>query len=460
MPNISVYGNPPNEISRFVLTRLQFYCIPSFDLPVRFVPPFMEFPHATKLIDFLRTVFFAVLVAVGIPGQNVAEAQSGATLYRNESTTITSPAEIQYGSLSGGNTSGSYYVAQNTAPAPILPTQPVTPPVVSAVPTAPATPTLLPPFDPYAVPNTPALFSGNPLSTAGTGSILGNSSYTGNSGVYSGNFDRFVPETYAAMRKFREATRFDYVHLPGGKGTDSFGFNEADLRMQLAIPCRFIPNNGQGQTGPGYFLIAPGANLVWWDGPAGPPDMSPNGFGAFLDLGMQPQITENFGLSTWFRLGVFSDFEHVSSDALRYQGRIEGNFNLSPELQLTAGLMYMDRARIRMIPTGGIIWTPRDDLIVRLVFPNPKVSKLLWKDNTEWWGYVQADYGGGSWNINGLGKTDYNDIKIGAGIEFETYTRIGGYFEFGGSFARELYTNGQRWASPPNVLYLKTGFIF
>ncbi|MDR0869808.1 MAG: hypothetical protein LBN39_03365, partial [Planctomycetaceae bacterium] len=314
------------------------------------------------------------------------------------------------------------------------------------------------PFDPYA--ETGGITAGLNNSSTINNNVLGSSGYAGNSGIYSGNFDRFVPETYAAMRKFREATRCDYTFLPGGKEGNSFGMSEIDLRMQLAIPCRYIPNNAPGQSGPGYFLVAPGANLVWWDGPVGPPNMSPNGFGAFLDLGMQPQITENFGLNAWFRFGVFSDFKHVASEALRYQGRVEGNFTVSPEMKLTAGLIYMDRARIRLMPTGGVIWTPRDDLIVRLVFPNPKISKRLWKSSSEWWGYVQADYGGGCWSIDGLGKTDYNDIKIGTGVEFETYTRVGGYFEFGGSFGRELYTAGHKWASPPSVLYLKTGFIF
>ena len=71
------------------------------------------------------------------------------------------------------------------------------------------------------------------------------------------------------------------------------------------------------------------------------------------------------------------------------------------------------------------------------------------------------DYAGGSWDISGhSGLTDYNDIRLGLGIEFAMPNRIGGYFEFGGSFDRELYFERQRQINPPTVLYLKTGFIF
>ncbi len=189
--------------------------------------------------------------------------------------------------------------------------------------------------------------------------------------------------------------------------------------------------------------------------------MSANGFKAYIDVGVQPQFTETIGLNAWFRFGVFSDFEDVSSEALRSQGRIEGVFTLSPEVQLFAGIIYMDRERVKIMPTGGIVWTPRDHLVVKLIFPNPKISKRLWTGSrADWWGYINADYGGDSWGIKGLGKTDYNDIRVGLGLEFETISRVGGYVEFGGSFGRELYSNHHKWASPSDVLYLKTGFIF
>ena len=370
------------------------------------------------------------------------------------------PAVISYGSLAPAESSSilsansAYYlpinVAQNSpAPIALSPTTPsaISPPASSAA--------MLPPFDPYSVSTSqPSWFSSVVPVGSGT-SELGQNTY---SNVYSGNFDRFVPETYEAMRRFRDATSFEYTHLPRtGNKERAFGMDEIDLRMQLAFPCRFIPNNGHT----GFFYVAPAGSLVWWNGPT-EPEMSPNGFGAFLDLGVQPKFNDVFSLIAWGRVGVFSVFEKVTSDAWRYQGRIEGVGTLSQQMQFHAGVIYYGRARVKMLPTVGIVWTPDENWVLRLVFPNPKVSRRLWMGTqADWWGYIHMDYAGGSWDIKPMGGlTDYNDIRLGAGIEFATPSRIGGYFEFGGSFDRELYSAGHRLSSPPSALYLKTGVIF
>ena len=190
------------------------------------------------------------------------------------------------------------------------------------------------------------------------------------------------------------------------------------------------------------------------------PGMSPNGFGAFLDFGVQPKFNDTFGLIAWGRVGVFSDFKNITSDAFRYQGRLSAVYNTSSQMQFQAGVIYYGRTRVKMLPTLGVVWTPNDDWIVKLVFPDPKISCRLWKGpQTDWWGYVHMEYAGGCWDIKNYGMTDYNDVRLGMGVEFAAPNRFGGYFEFGGSFARELY-HGSHSTSLPSVLYLKTGFIF
>lgn len=356
-----------------------------------------------------------------------------------------------------GHPSTATLLAQNPTPVPVSTSNSTILPGAGS--TTGTSSFFLQPMDPYGTPNQSSLFSGNGVAVGSSAPNTGSNSVS----VYSGNFERFVPETYEAMRRFREATSVEFTFLPRGKKTknDSFGMDELDLRMMLAVPCRFIPNNGTGQSGSGYFYIAPGANLVWWSGPKGPPHMSPNGFGAYVDVGMQPQFNDVFAVDAWFRFGVYSDFKKVKSDAIRFQGKAAGIFTVSPDIKIVAGVMYLHRERIKILPTGGVIWTPRDDWILRLTFPNPKISKRLWTgDRAEWWGYVNADYGGDSWYVQDLGKTDYNDIRVGIGIEFETHSRVNGYFELGGSFNRELYSRNRKWASPSDVIYFKTGIMF
>jgi hypothetical protein len=365
------------------------------------------------------------------------------------------PAALSYGSLAPAeNTtilsanSGTFspaYVAQNTTPAPISPTPNPTP-VLPSPPTA----SVLPPFDPYAVSTQPSWFS----SVIPVGSTSGQSQPMF-SDIYSGNFDRFVPETYEAVKRFRDATSFEYTHLPRGSKAKGFGMDEIDMRLQLAFPCRFIPNNGQ----PGYFYVAPSGRLVWWNGPTSP-DMPPNGFGTFLDFSVQPKFNDSFSLIAWGRFGISSDFNNMSSDAFRYQAHLEGIGRISPNMHLHAGVIYYGRARVKMLPTMGVVWKPDENWVFRLVFPNPKISRRLWMGpQADWWGYVRMDYSGGSWDIENYGLTDYNDIRLGTGIDFDSPGVMGGYFEFGGSFARELYYGGHS-TSLPAALYLKMGIIF
>ena len=369
------------------------------------------------------------------------------------------PAAISYGSLAPAENSSilttnsslyaPIYVAQNATPAPITP-----PEATSVLPSV--TPTVtLPPFDPYAVSSQPSWF-GSTIVPVGTNT--GGWGQPASNNVYSGNFDMFVPETYEAVRRFRDLTSFEYTHLPRTKNKDNgFGMDEIDLRMQLAFPCRFIPNNGKT----GFFYVAPSGRLVWWNGPNAP-DMSPNGFGAMFDFSVQPKFNDTFSLIAWGRVGLFSDFEKVTSNAWRYQGRLEGIGQLSPQMEVHAGVIYYDRVRVKMLPTLGVVWTPDDNWVLRMVFPNPKISRLLWTGpRADWWGYLHMDYAGGSWEITPLGgMTDYNDIRLGAGIEFASPSRVGGYLEFGGSLDRELYSRNDGRTGLPSVLYLKTGFIF
>ena len=374
-------------------------------------------------------------------------------------TVAQTPATIFYGSLAPAESStlsantpqhAPIFLAQNTTPAPIAPITPSQPPAFS--PSTPAA--VLPPFDPYSTQSRPPGFGSIfPIGTSPS-PPQGPSPYAN---IYSGNFDRFVPETYAAMRRFREATSFEYTHLPRGKKDNGFGIDEIDLRMQLAFPCQFIPDVG----GTGFFYVAPGGSLVWWNGPK-TAKMPPNAFGAFLDFGVQPRFNEFFRLNAWGRFGVFSDFKKVTSNALRYQGRLQGIISGSPQLDYHLGVIYYGRARVKLLPTAGVVWAPDENWVLRLVFPNPKVTRRLWQGaQTDWWGYVHMDYAGSSWDVTEYGGlTDYNDIRLGTGVEFVAPNRLGGYFEFGGSFNRELYTGGERLTRLPSVLYLKTGFIF
>ncbi len=444
--------------------------------------PFFVEKRLFRLFVGMVALLHALIVS------NIGFAQTGAQVYPGTSTGSSS-----YGSVSGVGTTGldfngSYapgttLVAQNTpaAPASLYPGAPVPvtqTPIGSGTyapaplyPTTPSTSTPIftqpQPIDPYAVAPSKSVFPWTGATSPGT--VVGSApSPTGAApSANSGKMDQFFPETYQAMRRFREATSINATYIPAGSNSSgkSLGMVELDLRMQFGIPCKFIPNNGPGSNGPGFFYIAPGGSLDFWSNQSWAMN---NCFSASLDFGMTPQFNEKMALDAWFRLGVFSDFNKITSKSLRYQGRLAGIYTLSNQFKIVAGVIYIDRERYKLLPTGGVIWTPRDDIVLRLTFPNPKASMRLWNSGkAEWWGYIQGDYGGGCWTMDG-DRTDYNDIRVGVGLEFETLSKVGGYFEVGGAFGRELYSKSNDYDGSPfpgsyklnDMVYLKMGFVF
>lgn len=239
-------------------------------------------------------------------------------------------------------------------------------------------------------------------------------------------------------QRLLQQIRFEYTWLDGGN-SDGFGVTDVDLNATFAVP--FLYN-------PAPLLITPGFTFHFWDGPdttavAGMPDLPPRVYDAYLDFAWQPQLTSWFAADLAIRTGVYSDFEYFSSDSLRFIGRGLGVFILSPRFQIAAGVVYLDRNNVKLLPAGGIIWTPDEDTRFDIVFPNPRLSQRLTTiGNTEWWGYVAGEYGGGAWTIERLGdiqdRVDYNDLRVSLGLEWISIRGNRSWFEVGYVFDREV----------------------
>lgn len=299
-----------------------------------------------------------------------------------------------------------------------------------------------PNWDPYARPG-------------GGGSLF-------NSQASSEFFDKVPEHSKFVAKRFIEKVSLDYTFIPGGNDDKSFGINELAYQTEFFFPTCFLPDKAP-------IYIVPGINLYWWDGPRGLPysrhDMAASGYGAYLESGSAFSVTENFAVELWARLGVYSDFNKVTSDSVRFSGQGSVVVGLTKEIQGVFGIVYLNRERIKMLPRIGVIWKPNNEVVWQLVFPNPKLSRYITKiNNMDWWFYLSGDYAGGTWAISeGAGSTfltDYNDIRLGLGLEFTNNSMINGYVEFGGAFGRELYAEGTAWCKPPSAIYLKAGFHF
>ena len=241
--------------------------------------------------------------------------------------------------------------------------------------------------------------------------------------------------------RFFQGPRVRHSYLSGDSDPTSLEINDTDVSLVFAIP------NLLGSLQPLY--IVPSFSIHSWDGPNNTPaDLPGSAYSAFLDLGWQSDPLRTFGLDLGVRVGVFSDFETFNGDSLRILGKVLGTARLTPNSTLRLGAYYIDRKRYKLVPAGGILWTPNPDTRFDIFFPEPKLSHYLTTVGTNdvWW-YLTGYYGGGSWTITRADSTedsvDINDIRLSIGAEWGRNDAIRrgqrlGFGEIGYVFNREI----------------------
>jgi hypothetical protein len=242
-------------------------------------------------------------------------------------------------------------------------------------------------------------------------------------------------------QRFQPVNRIQFEHTYLAPwGSTHLGLNESEISATFALPWR---------TGVAPLLVTPGFAIQWWDGPEFPLELPPRTYSAWLDLAWHPQVTPWFGASLSVRPGIYSDFEFVNSDSFRIKASGLAIFTLSPRWQIAAGAVYLDRNKIKLLPAGGFVYTPSDDVRWELIFPQPKLAQRLTTfGNTHVWWYVGGEYGGDSWTVESevlspgfRDQVDYNDIRVYLGLEWKPcdgVSGISGHLEVGYVFDREL----------------------
>jgi hypothetical protein len=262
---------------------------------------------------------------------------------------------------------------------------------------------------------------------------------------------------------------FDYHWFSGhGSSSNQLGINDVELAASVNLPLPITPQ--------APLTVTPGFAFHFWDGPHSTPpvfaEMPPQTFDAYVDFAWNPHLTPVFGAELDVQPGVFSDFRKLSGDSLRLKAKGLAVLSYSPSIQIKAGVWYLDRERIKLLPAGGIVWTPTPDIRFDILFPNPRFTqRLATTNNTDWWWYVSGDYGGGVWTIKrvegpdagNVDLVDYNDIRIALGVEFKRLTSgLTGLFEVGGAFDRSLDYRSLSPSTfyPQSAFFLRAGLMF
>ncbi len=279
----------------------------------------------------------------------------------------------------------------------------------------------------------------------------------------------FNSSTNQVIRLF-QGPRFRHTWLPGTDGFDKknpngLETNDSDLSLVFAVP------NFLNSTRPLY--IIPSYSQHEWEGPTVPgSDLPGSAFSAFIDSGWETNPQQTLGVELGVRVGVFSAFNAINSESIRIQGKALGRLRLTPTATLRAGVFYLDRNKIKVLPAGGILWMPNQDTRFDLFFPEPKLAHYVATlGNADVWWYLTGYYGGGAWTIkqtdDSNDEIDINDVRLMLGLEFGKSDQIRqgfrlGFIEAGYAFNRELIYRVRSASSLDleNSFVVRAGFAY
>ncbi len=169
-----------------------------------------------------------------------------------------------------------------------------------------------------------------------------------------------------------------------------------------------------------------GFNIHWWAGPVGDgaapaPNLPPQVFDLYLDLSWSQRWSDRLTTEIRARPGLYTDFRTTPPDAFRIPGEAIGVFQATPELYLVAGVQYLQRNDIQLLPVAGLLWQPAPRWELSLIFPEPKIAYEL-STKQHLWGYVAGEYGGGRWTYkNDAGhseRVEYSNFRLVVGLEW------------------------------------------
>lgn len=269
---------------------------------------------------------------------------------------------------------------------------------------------------------------------------------------------------FGQMTRFFQQAALEYTWMQDRGKPEDFTDQTAEATATFAVPFLTDIQNP--------LLITPGFAFHFWDGPATQDvDLPPRVYDAYLDATWYPQVSQGLGGEINFRMGIYSDLKQVTAESFRYTGRGLAVVNLSQAMQVKFGVWYLDRIKIKLFPAGGIVWMPSNDIRFDILFPNPGMAfRLGTTGNTEWWLYARGEYGGGSWIIEDpllappdydQEQVDYNDIRVGVGLEFRRFTGPTGLVEVGWATQRELrYRLAETSTELDDTFYVRGGLAF
>jgi hypothetical protein len=253
---------------------------------------------------------------------------------------------------------------------------------------------------------------------------------------------------------------FDGGWLARGGGSRGLGESDLELKMVLALPCP-KPDSP--------LLITPGFAAHYMDGPAGV-EMPPRLYDAYCQFRWLHRFSPQWGVDLAISPNVFSDFQQSRSDAFRLTGYGAAAWTFNPTTQIIFGAGYFNRLDVKVLPIGGIIWTPNEDTSYELLFPRPRLARRVYccgasGKEVQDWVYLAGEFGGGTWAIARSDGTsdlvDLKDYRILLGAERKVIRGLSAHFELGYVFGRKIqYLSRAPEFDPSDTVMLRGGVTY
>ena len=231
---------------------------------------------------------------------------------------------------------------------------------------------------------------------------------------------------------FFQKISFTGTYIDRGK-LSSFGLNELDLSATVAVPA---------PTRKWPLLITPAFNVRYLDGPVAP-DLPARIYETYVDFVWVPRFTDRWTAIVGVAPSLYTDFEASDADAFRITGKGLVRYDWVPgQVQLIAGVLFLNRDDIRLLPAGGIIWKPAPNRDYQLLFPRPKLAhRIMVGPGYEDWVYIGGEFGGNTFAVRQAGvsqKITLRDYRILLGLERRKNGGAGYRIEVGYVFSRVI----------------------
>ncbi len=154
-------------------------------------------------------------------------------------------------------------------------------------------------------------------------------------------------------------------------------------------------------------------------------------------------INDRWTVRTMLGVGLATDNENNSSDGWQFRGGVFAMLKRSEQLTWTFGGVATGRDDLPVIPAVGAVWMPNPCTRVDLLFPQPRINRLIIDDGSrQQWAYFGFGINGKTWGYEQPGMIDdrltYKDVRMVVGWEARPAASAGLPFAIGRTTKLEL----------------------